>query len=149
VAILAGWTWTAGGIFMNRDERNLFDRSDTDFLEWLFSDHPSANVERQRRRAEFSAWRRAEHEEAWAFVHRIEDDPDAPDDLRCRATAIRSITARTDMRAEVEDAFDDALQVLEDRRQWELHIRIAHGDPTYAYPARYLGPAAADCPPRV
>lgn len=134
---------------MNAAEWDPSCRADAPFLEWLFSDHPLATAERRRRRAEFTAWRAAEHEEAWAFVHRIEADPDAPDDLRCRATAIRSIIARADVRAEVEASFEDELQVLEDRRQWEIHIRAASGDPTYTYPARYLGPTAADCPPVV
>lgn len=134
---------------MNAEESNPFDRTDAAFLEWLLSDHPVAIGQRRHQRAEFTAWRTAERQEAWAFVDRVEADPDAPDDLLGRAAIIRSMVRRADLRAEVEDAFDDGLQVIEDRRQWEIHIRVTHHDPLYTYPRHYLGADAAECPPQI
>jgi len=132
---------------MNSEEWVSFNRTDSPFLEWLLSDHPAAVRERRHRRVKFTAWRSAEHRDAWEFVHRIECDAEAPDDLRRQAAAIRVIVTRADLRVEIEDAFEDALQVLEDRRQWEIHMRVIDGSTRYTYPRCYLGPDAAGCPP--
>lgn len=110
------------------------DFDDLAVYEWLLSDHPWAAVERSRQRAGRLAHRRAEM--AWlAAVARVAAD----DGLAGR------VAAEVATQIEVDSAEPDDAGVLMARRELEAARRST--EPGYAYPRRYLGPAAALFPP--
>ncbi|MCW2506807.1 MAG: hypothetical protein JWO79_5091 [Actinomycetia bacterium] len=119
--------------------------------EWLISDHPLALAERQRRAAEFFA---AELDEPAAL-----DEPDhqpAPEEdftgmrpglgeeVGGLATHVEPTADRDQLRYATE-AEPDEVTVAKSRADYE-QFRRDHGEPTYTYPAHYLGASAVDYP---
>ncbi|CAN5319987.1 hypothetical protein BH20ACT8_BH20ACT8_02070 [soil metagenome] len=115
------------------------------FYEWLLCDATAAQEERARRRSRNAA--DAEHERAQvtAWCQRTFDNAAAPPNLRDLAEVMQRLVSRGQTRERAEGDVDDDAWVRRERRQYEASRRVA-GDHDYRYPARYLGPDAADQP---
>jgi hypothetical protein len=117
-------------------ERSVLDAA---FYEWLLSDHPLAEAERRRRREASFARRAAER----AHVREIAGRSPA-------ARLSQSMERLADGQAQRDrwdQAVDEEIAVETMRAEWETHVRVSGDDPDYRYPARYVGPGAADYPP--
>ena len=115
------------------------------FYEWLLSDAPAACAERLRRRQVHAE--RAEQELAAVgqWCQRTLANPHAPPNLRALADTMTRISARRNAREAAEGAVPDQLWVAIERQRYETSRRVG-GDFDYRYPARYLGPRAAQQP---
>lgn len=115
------------------------------YYEWLLSDAPAAQRERQRRR---EASRLAAYEQrrlVMVWSKRILSDPKAPSNLQELAEIVGRMAQRQQDRAALDDAEPTHLWLVRARRKLESS-RQAAGDYNYRYPQCYLGQAAADQP---
>jgi hypothetical protein len=80
-----------------------------------------------------------------AWCQRTLDNDAAPPHLRDLAEVMQRLVSRVAARERAEGDVDDDAWVRRERRQYEASRRAA-GDHDYRYPARYLGPDAADQP---
>jgi hypothetical protein len=115
--------------------------------EWLLSDHPLAVAERERRAAAFYT-AEAQHEVGLSgpdeeqFAGHL---PAMDDFVGGMATPIDP-SADPDLERHRLEPAPDEVTVARSRADYEAYRR-AHGEPDYAYPARYVGEEAAAFPP--
>jgi hypothetical protein len=130
---------------------SLHDRDVTNdaFYEWLLSDHPDAQAERDRRRAATyqAETGRAATVRAWA--DKINAHPDAPQAMQDLAASMGPLADQATARAQARYAEPDDAYVTRLRTQHETHIRVSgpSGSWDYRYPAHLTGPGAAAYPP--
>jgi hypothetical protein len=115
------------------------------FYEWLLSDHPEAAAERARRRAAYLAYEARGRDGLSRFVARTEADRDASEHIRELVKTARWLLQRQADRLAADVAEPEPERLARQRRELETSRRVqgAHG---YRYPARYLGPRAAQQP---
>ena len=116
-----------------------------DFYEWLLSDAPAAQAERQRRFDEATRREQAQRRQVQAWSHATETSITAPDDLVELARTMDTISARQQLRDAEMQAMGDEARVRRSRADLEAY-RHSLGDTDYLYPAAYLGPGAAHQP---
>ena len=130
----------------------LNSRSTTDdpFYEWLLSDHPDAQAERDYRRGARYQRQRGTAADIAAWADRISADPDRHTrGARDLAATIGPRAADSAMRAEIDSAEPDEVFVARLRQEFEIHRHVHwdNPDPSYRYPAHLTGPGAASYPP--
>jgi hypothetical protein len=131
---------------------DLHHRSTLDdaFLEWLLSDHPEAQAEREWRRGTSNAEYHQAAADIAAWADRISAEPGQHTPMaRDLAATIGPMAHASAIRAEIEEAEPDDLYVARQRAEFEAHMHNHpdHPDPDYRYPAHLTGPAAASYPP--
>jgi hypothetical protein len=119
--------------------------------EWLLSDHPLAQAERERRAAEFFT-AEFQHEAG------LEGEAARPEDEQFAGHLADLGEEVGGLAAQVEPSGDpdqqaheladdpDEVTVARSRQDYE-QFRREHGEPDYSYPAHYLGAGAAEYPP--
>jgi hypothetical protein len=115
------------------------------FYEWLLSDHPEAAAERARRRAAHLAYEAEGRAGLSRFVDRTEADRDAPENIRELVKTARWLLTRQAERLAADVAEPEPERLARQRRDFETSRRV-QGAIGYRYPARYLGPRAAQQP---
>jgi hypothetical protein len=130
-----------------RADQNLQLESDAAY-EWLLSDHPDAQAERDRRREATYRDERERTGTVLAWVAKINATADAPEAMRNLAATMGPLATASAARAEADYAVPDAVKVAEARKNWETYMQVSapNGSWDYRYPDRYVGEAAASQP---
>jgi hypothetical protein len=126
---------------------DLSERSVADpaFYEWLLSDHPVALAERRRRQEASYARRAGERARVREVTGRW--PAEVPEGAARLRESMERLTDGQAQRDRWDRAVDEEIAVETMRAEWETHVRVSGDDPEYRYPARYVGPGAADYPP--
>ena len=111
----------------------------------LLSDAPAAQRERVRRRSHQASEAKQERARVAAWCRRTLANDAAAEHLRDLAEAMQRLVDRSRARDLAEAGVPDDECVRRGRRQYQTSRRAA-GDHDYRYPARYLGPSAANQP---